>query len=109
MPNLAVTHSGKFHADDVLAWTLIYLFYDDGIQLLRSRHKEDAARATIIFDVGGVYEPENRKFDHHQQSYQGSLSSAGMVLQWLHETQKIDADLFQLLKQQIVDYVSATI
>ena len=55
MTILAATHSGKFHADDVLAWALLLSFYDPEAQLLRSRKKEEIEKADIVFaiDVSG--------------------------------------------------------
>jgi uncharacterized UPF0160 family protein len=37
-------------------------------------------------------------FDHHQKEYRGGLASAGMVLQWLSEHGKIDAEFAHYLQ-----------
>ena len=102
---IAATHSGKFHADDVLAWALLVEFYPAELSLLRTRIEKEIENADIVFDVGGDYNPSTKRFDHHQQSYQGNYSSAGMVLDWLHQKQYIDTQLFQNLKTSIVRYV----
>ena len=57
------------------------------INVFRTRDPEVLATAQVVFDVGGVYDPETCRFDHHQREcearWNGSskLSSAGMV--WL--------------------------
>ena len=105
MSLIAVTHSGKFHADDVFAWALIKHFYTEPVELIRTRDVNIIENADIVFDVGGVYAPQARRFDHHQKSYTGHLSSAGMVLQWLKDEGKIQENLFAHLKSNIVDYI----
>lgn len=55
---LAVTHSGFFHADEVMASAILKQYYDE-VEILRSRNEEDFNKADIVFDVGGG------EFDHH--------------------------------------------
>ena len=55
--------------------------------------------------MGGVYDSAQGRFDHHQHTYDGPLSSAGMVLTWLEETGRISVELYDELRQQLVDYV----
>jgi len=102
---LAVTHSGKFHADDVLAWALILEFFAPNAILKRTRDENEIKKADIVFDVGGIFDPTQLRFDHHQSSYQGPLSSAGMVLNWLKEANHIPQNIFSALKDSIVDYI----
>ena len=102
-----VTHSGKFHADDVLAWSLLCHFHPSGTQftLERTRDATIHEAADIVFDVGGIYDPVNGRFDHHQNEYKGSLSSAGMMLEWLTESDWIPTDLSIRIKEGLVSYV----
>ncbi|MFG6083408.1 MYG1 family protein [Paracoccus litorisediminis] len=62
-----VTHSGSFHADEVLA-TAILLDLFPRADVLRSRDPDltSPAPGRIVYDVGGVYYPEAMMFDHHQ-------------------------------------------
>jgi len=101
------THSGPFHADDVLAWALICVFLDPQATVVRTREMADLRGADLVFDVGGRYDPENGWFDHHQSSYQGPLSSAGMVLSWLEQTGRVEPELAARLRRELVDYVDA--
>ena len=103
----AATHSGKFHADDVLAWAMLSQFLDQDCTLIRTRDPEILQQADIVFDVGGEYDVQSKRFDHHQNEYQGPLSSAGMVLIWLFNEGKVSDTLYARLKSQIVDYVDA--
>ena len=99
------THHATFHADDVLAWAMLSLFLDPAATLTRTRDPEILADSDIVFDVGGVFDEPTCRFDHHQQSYGGDLSSAGMVLHWLEERGTIDSGLAADLRGSIVDYV----
>ena len=63
------THSGKFHADDVLAFAMLKEFLSPELKLTRTRDMSLIAQADIVFDVGGIFNPHNGRFDHHQKSY----------------------------------------
>jgi uncharacterized UPF0160 family protein len=105
MPLQVATHDGPFHADDVLAWALLRTYVDGDAEVVRTRDPDKLAQADIVFDVGGEFDPERGRFDHHQASYTGPLSSAGMVLQWLRDTGRIDPFLATHLRDAIVSYV----
>lgn len=100
-----VTHSGKFHADDVLSWSLLQEFYPHPMKLTRTRKQDIIKNADIVFDVGGIYDPASGRFDHHQNEYQGSLSSAGMILQWLLDKRYLNQEIYEALRSKIVAYV----
>lgn len=82
------THSGTFHADEALATFLLRLLpeYKDAA-LVRSRDPKALDECTIVVDVGGVYDPDALRFDHHQRGFEENfgmgfvtkLSSAGLV------------------------------
>ncbi len=99
------THHGGFHADDVLSWALLSTFLDPQAELVRTRDEARLAAADIVFDVGGVFDPERGRFDHHQHSYAGSLSSAGMVLGWLESQGHVAPALAARLRAQLVGYI----
>lgn len=99
------THSGPFHADDVLAVALIRAFVDPEAQVVRTRDPERVAAADVVVDVGAIFDPSSGRFDHHQATYTGPLSSAGMVLEWLARTERIEASFAQRLRQGVVDYI----
>jgi uncharacterized UPF0160 family protein len=101
------THSGTFHADDVLACALIRTFVDGDAQVVRTRDRERLDACDIVVDVGGVFEPSRLRFDHHQSAYVGPRSSAGMVLDWLEASERIDTGLADHMRDRVVDYVDA--
>jgi uncharacterized UPF0160 family protein len=63
---VTLTHSGTFHADDVLASVVLAAALGE-VTLVRSRDPEHIAAADIVFDVGGVYDPAAGRFDHHMR------------------------------------------
>ena len=102
------THDGSFHADEVTACALLLLTGSiDREKIFRTREKDVLKNLEYICDVGGVYDPKNKLFDHHQQEYQGDLSSAGMVLNDLKDREVISKDLFSYLKEALVDGIDA--
>ncbi|KAG9542602.1 metal-dependent protein hydrolase, partial [Aureobasidium melanogenum] len=81
------THSGHFHADEALAVYLLRLLptYSDST-LVRTRDPEKLAPCHTVVDVGGVYDDETKRYDHHQREFTTTfpnhstkLSSAGLV------------------------------
>ncbi len=100
MPNLhsvlqrpgvvVATHSGSFHADDVLAAAALRLA-KPSVTILRSRDMEQLNAADILFDVGRVFNPATCRFDHHQLEYTEArengipYSSFGLVWRELGE------------------------
>ncbi len=60
------THSGTFHADDVFAFAVLRAARND-VELVRSRDSQELEQADVVFDVGGLYEPERRRYDHHMR------------------------------------------
>jgi uncharacterized UPF0160 family protein len=67
-PEFLVTHSGGFHADEVLSTVILSRLFPKA-QVIRSRSDEwiTPQADRVIYDVGGAYDPEVRIFDHHQR------------------------------------------
>lgn len=105
MALVIATHDGPFHADDVMAVALLRTFVDPDAEVVRTRDPARIDEADIVVDVGAVYEPVRGRFDHHQSTYQGPLSSAGMVLAWLVAEGRVDAEFGGRLQHGAVDYV----
>ena len=67
-PEFLVTHSGGFHADELLSSVILTrLFPEASIKRSRSPEWITPAADRIIYDVGGAYNAEARIFDHHQR------------------------------------------
>jgi uncharacterized UPF0160 family protein len=81
---LIVTHGGKFHADDAWAVAVLLLLHPDA-ELVRTRDPAIIAKADVAIDVGGVWDPAQGRFDHHQKGFDGArasgvpYASAGLV------------------------------
>lgn len=83
-PVTIVTHNGKFHADEVSSVAMLMYLYDDYCNIIRTRDENTIQNADIVVDVGGVYDSETHRFDHHQDEFQLQeqgvpLSSLGLV------------------------------
>lgn len=80
------THSGNFHADDVFSIAALKSIFPS-FNLIRTRDLELISKADIVIDVGGEYDPEAGRFDHHQRGGAGErdngipYSSFGLVWQ----------------------------
>lgn len=61
-----VTHSGRFHADDLLAYAVLSDLFPNAT-LIRSRSHEQGPN-TLMFDIGRDYDAEAMVFDHHQEN-----------------------------------------
>mmetsp|Transcript_68069 Transcript_68069/g.197240 ORF Transcript_68069/g.197240 Transcript_68069/m.197240 type:complete len:361 (+) Transcript_68069:43-1125(+) len=83
------THHGTFHADEAMACAMLKCLPEFAdLPILRTRTPGDIDKAKIVVDVGGTYEPEKHRYDHHQKSFTDTyskdyaeikLSSAGLV------------------------------
>ncbi|WP_064692115.1 MYG1 family protein [Rhizobium aegyptiacum] len=68
IPDFLITHSGGFHADELLSSVILTRLFPLA-HLIRSRAPEwiTPAPDRIIYDVGGAYDPAAGIFDHHQR------------------------------------------
>lgn len=89
---IVCTHSGAFHADEVLATTLTKFsteFKDSWI--IRTRNNEIHKLADLVCDVGGIHDPSAHRYDHHMKEFtlvyddilKIKMSSAGLVYKHL--------------------------
>lgn len=67
-PDFLVTHSGGFHADELMSSVILTRLYPEA-RLIRSRDKQwiTPGEDRIIYDVGGLYDAAQGIFDHHQR------------------------------------------
>ncbi|WP_312362690.1 MYG1 family protein [Ensifer sp.] len=67
-PEFLVTHSGGFHADELMSSVILTRLFPDA-KIVRSRAPEWITPGfdRIIYDVGGAYDADTRIFDHHQR------------------------------------------
>lgn len=70
-----VVHSGGFHADDVFAAATLLKALEGKpveVRVVRSRDRKVIESADFVADVGGVYDADKNRFDHHQTGGAGS-------------------------------------
>jgi len=102
------THDGSFHADEVTACAFLLLYnFIDFDKIIRTRDQEKLATCEIVCDVGGIYDPKIKRFDHHQATYQGSFSSAGMILKYLKDEKIMDEATYHYFNVCLVRGVDA--
>jgi len=102
------THDGSFHADEVCACALLLLFdLIDKDKIFRSRDQTTINQCEYVCDVGGIYDPKIKRFDHHQKEYSGELASAGMILLYLKNQAFIDQTLYEHLNYSLIKNVDA--
>lgn len=100
------THDGTFHADEVTACALLLTFdLIDRDQIIRTRDLSKLSECEYVCDVGGIYDPNKKRFDHHQVDYHGEMSSAGMVLLFLKS--RLGERLYHFLNRSLVLGVDA--
>lgn len=67
-PDFLVTHSGGFHADELLSSVILTRLFPEA-KIVRSRAPEwiTPGAGRVIYDVGGAYDAEAQIYDHHQR------------------------------------------
>ncbi|XP_058029153.1 MYG1 exonuclease isoform X1 [Ahaetulla prasina] len=108
------THGGTFHCDEALACFLLKLLpsYQDA-EIIRTRDPQLLSSCDVVVDVGGEYDPQKHRYDHHQRSFnesmhslkpdkpwQTKLSSAGLV--YVHFGSQILANKLSLKEEDPV-------
>lgn len=111
-----VTHNGKFHADDIFACAILELALDKqgfNTTLTRTRDKEIIREADIAFDVGGVYDHELGRYDHHQKGGAGEhengipFASAGLVWKHYGDILTESPELTSLISHKLIEPIDA--
>ncbi len=103
LPRSFGVHDGSFHADDVTACAIM-LFFEmiDRDKIVRTRDYHRLNTLQFVCDVGGVYDAKLKRFDHHQSTYEGYLSSAGMIWKYLYEEKIVDKGLFEYFNERFI-------
>lgn len=88
------THNGTFHCDEALACFMLkqlpqYRLAD----IVRTRNQEELANCDIVVDVGGVYDADKHRYDHHQRYVDVKLS----VIEEIERLKKFEVKNFPFL------------
>lgn len=81
LPKKLGTHSGKFHCDEAFGSYMLKLLFPD-LEIIRTRDNQILDECDIVIDVGGVYDHSNRRYDHHQKSFNHSMSTLMPDAKW---------------------------
>lgn len=89
-----VTHDGDYHADDAFSVAALSLLLGENcIEVTRSRDPEVIKKADYVVDVGGIYNANLQRFDHHQEGGAGvrenGIPYAAFGLVWKHYGEKL--------------------
>jgi len=78
------THNGSFHCDESLACSLLKLLprYSEA-KVVRSRDAAVLDTCTLVVDVGGVFDREKHRYDHHQKTFQDTFNSLDSSKKWV--------------------------
>ncbi|XP_040510782.1 MYG1 exonuclease [Gallus gallus] len=84
------THDGTFHCDEALACYLLRLLpryrphpiAQQDAEVVRTRDPQRLAQCDVVVDVGGEYDPERHRYDHHQRSFTQSMQSLQPSKPW---------------------------
>jgi uncharacterized UPF0160 family protein len=104
------THNGNFHCDEALATAMLKVLPEfKSHTIVRSRHPDTLAACAVCVDVGAVYDPATKRFDHHQKTfgstlegYNIKLSSAGLV--YKHYGRQVLEELTEhALSSEVID------
>ncbi len=110
---IIVTHNGSFHADDVFSVAALKTIFPS-FKLIRTRDLELIHKADIVIDVGGEYDADAGRFDHHQRGGAGErengipYSSFGLI--WQKYGVAIcqdDQDVANLVDTELVSKIDA--
>lgn len=123
-----LTHSGQFHADDIFSTALVTLYFKNKepktkLTCKRSLKPEDIAKADIVYDIGGIYNPKKLRFDHHQNDAslvrEDGIPYAAFGLVFKHfgpelislltgeKNKKAIAEIFEIVEKKMVRHIDA--
>ncbi len=121
-----VTHDGSFHSDDVFACAALILYLEknnkefsaqggpaSGWEIIRTRDEEIISSADYVFDVGGIYNTELNRFDHHQVGGAGkrensiTYSSFGLIWKKFGENVSGNKEVADFIEQKLVMGIDA--
>ncbi|XP_050422042.1 MYG1 exonuclease [Adelges cooleyi] len=81
LPKKLGTHNGQFHCDEAFGSYMLRLLYPN-LEIIRTRDENLLNECDIVIDVGAVYDHSKRRYDHHQKSFNHSMSTLVPNAKW---------------------------
>lgn len=109
---IIATHDGKFHADDVMAVSLLKQLNPEA-KIVRSRDPNVLNKADVVVDVGGKCDPDSNRFDHHMADYDQQrdngimYSSLGLVWRKYGESFCGDQEVADMIDYEVIAAIDA--
>lgn len=109
-PSHIVTHNGHFHCDEAMACALLKILPTyNSMDICRTRDPNLIKNGAIVVDVGAEFSSDNKRFDHHQNSFTETfnkeskikLSSAGLIYKYFGKD--VIKTLYPQLSPSVVD------
>lgn len=107
-----VTHSTRFHADDLFATAMLLEHLDGKAEVVRTLDPKVIVEGDYVLDIGRIYDPSKNRFDHHQgdagvRPNGIPYASAGLV--WKHYGEKIagSAKAAEMIDDKLVAQIDA--
>lgn len=85
-----ITHNGLFHADEGFGVAFLSLLLgSEMVRVVRTRNPAQIEQADVVLDVGGIYDNDGLRYDHHQREFTEvhdgtSVKLAACGLIWRH-------------------------
>ena len=108
-----VVHDGKFHCDDIFSVATIELVFGNNFKVIRTRDEGLIASADFVADVGGIYDADKNRFDHHQKGGAGThangtpFASFGLVWRKYGEQLCGSKELADKIEEEFVSVIDA--
>jgi uncharacterized UPF0160 family protein len=80
------THDGKFHCDEVFAVYMLKKLPQFATHaIVRTRDPAILKQCEIVVDVGGIYDHQIKRYDHHQREFTDTMKTVtGLNFQVLY-------------------------
>lgn len=108
------THNKHFHPDDVFAVAALSILVKESFSVVRTRNPLIIDNADYVVDVGGEYNEEKNRFDHHQKGGAGirknGIPYASFGLVWKKYGREISGsdEIAKIIEKKIVEPTDAS-
>ncbi len=108
-----IVHDGGFHTDEIFACAVLDLYFKGALKVVRTRDEAIIAEGEYVLDVGGIYDHDLKRYDHHQPEGAGTrdngipYATAGLI--WLHYGKKLikSEELWSIIDSKLVQPIDA--